>query len=501
MSEDTASSRAQEKLLKDLSRSWVNGRAVSATGKSMAHRNPATDADLGDTEMMDQAGVDAAVGVARACFEQVWSRLTPLQRKTKLLAFADLVDRHAAELTLLETLEVGRPHSDAAALNATAGGLIRNYAGMVDKVHGDLFRAEERRLGVVWHRPRGVVGAISPWNVPVMNVLLRVAPALGAGNTIVIKPSELSPRSAVLLAKLATEAGLPDGAFNVILGSGPVTGSALAAHRDVDLMAFTGSSRTGHEIARLASQGSFKPLLLECGGKSPQIVLDDAFEDPQIWPLIFFSAFWNTGQWCVAKTRLIVPRGRERETLEGLQFAAKAWPVGDPMEDATKLGPLASRGQLERVLGYYETARQLGTVTDLGCPRGAVGNRGCFVAPSVVTGMPRGSVLSKEEVFGPLLNLELFDDIDGAIALANDTEFGLSASIWTARSDHAYKLARSIKAGGISVYASPEAARATGPELGTSRYFEPQKNSGVGIDGGLPGFLAYTTSQSVAFFN
>lgn len=496
-----AANEATQSLLQSLRTSWIGGREFDSAVGVTNHRNPANDADLGDTVVAGSDVVDAAVVAARACFTHIWGRFPPSERRRLLEAFADLIDKHCDELTLLETLEVGRPCSDAAALNATAGTLVRKYAGLIDRVHGDLFRAEDQRLGVVWHRPRGVIAAIAPWNVPVMNVLLRVAPALAAGNTIVVKPSEYSPRSAVLLARLASEAGLPDGALNVVIGSGTTTGRALAEHPDVNLVAFTGSTRTGQIIAQAAAANSLKPVLLECGGKSPQVVLDDAFENDGIWSFLFFSAFWNTGQWCVAKTRLIVPRARMEQALDGLRAAAAKWPVGDPSRHETRLGPLANRNQLDRVQSYFDLARHSVQVVDLGCPLEGCDPRGCYVSPSVAIGVPPGARISREEVFGPLLTLEPFDDIDGAIRLANDTPFGLSASIWTARSDLGYRLARSIEAGGISVYASVEAAAQSGPELGTSRYFEPQKQSGFGMEGGVPGFLAYTAAQSVAFFN
>lgn len=495
-----ANARA-EGMLGSLRHSWIGGRESRLAAGEMGHRNPADDSSLGATELGDAAAVDAAIRSARACYAKAWGRFSGQERRRLLLAFADRIAAHADELTLLETLEVGRPAADAAALNATAADLVRNYANMIEKIHGDLFRAEESRLGVVWRRARGVVAAIAPWNVPVMNVLLRVAPALAAGNAIVVKPSENSPRSALLLARLASEAGIPDGAFNVVLGTGAEAGRALAAHPDVDLVAFTGSTRTGQAIAQAAAQATLKPVLLECGGKSPQVMLDDMFEDPAVWRFIFFSAFWNTGQWCVAKTRLILPRGREQQAVDGLRAAAAAWTVGDPAAAQTRLGPVASRAQLDRVQGYYDLARSLGEVVDLGCPRHACDPRGYFVSPSVVTGLEAGTAISREEVFGPLLTIEPFDTIDHAIALANDTPFGLSASIWTARSDLGYKLARGIEAGGVSVYASVAAAAQGGPELGTSRYFEPRKQSGYGVEGGAPGFLAYTSAQSVAFFN
>lgn len=480
---------------------WIDGRTLQRADRSMLHFNPADASGTGETWITDQSGVEVAVRSARACFEGGWGRLPAAERKRLLMAYADLLDSRIAQLSQLETLEIGRPVSDAKAINATAGNLVRSYANLIDRVHGDLFDSEQGRQGVVWRRPRGVVAAITPWNVPVMNVLCRVAPALAAGNTIVVKPSENCPRTALYLASLACEAGIPPGAFNVVLGPGAETGHALASHADINLIAFTGSTRTGMLIARAATERSLKPVLLECGGKSPQIVLEDAFEDPRIWSAAFFSAFWNSGQWCVAKTRLLVPKGMEQRAVDGLHKAAAEWNVGDPRDTATRLGPLASALQKERVETYFSVARQLGEVVDLGCARGQAGAHGYYAFPSLACGLPRGSKVSQEEVFGPLMTVEAFGGLDDAIALANDTAYGLSASIWTNRSNLAVKLARAIDAGGIAVYSSVDAAKQTGPALGSSRYFEPRKQSGYGVDGGVPGFLTYTTPQAVAFFN
>ncbi|MET4579232.1 aldehyde dehydrogenase family protein [Ottowia thiooxydans] len=480
---------------------WIDGRPQERSERSMPHFNPADASNAGETWITDQTSVDKAMKSARICFDTVWGRMPGAERKRLLMAYADLLDSRVPQLSQLETLEIGRPISDAKAINATAGPLIRSYANMIDRAQGDLFDSEERRLGVVWRRPRGVVAAITPWNVPVMNVLCRVAPALAAGNTIVVKPSENCPRTALYLARLACEAGLPAGLFNVVLGPGAETGNALASHADVNLVAFTGSTSTGMAIARAAAERSLKPVLLECGGKSPQVVLEDAFDDPRMWQAVFFSAFWNTSQWCVAKTRLLVPRGMEQRAIDGLQKAAAEWRIGDPGDALTRLGPLASASQKSRVEAYFAAAREQGEVVDLGCVRGSANERGYYAFPSLACGLPRASKVTQEEVFGPLMTIEAFDDLDDAIALANGTVYGLSASIWTHRSDLAFKLARSIDAGGISVYSSADAAKQTGPTLGTGRYFEPRKQSGYGVDGGLPGFLTYSTPQAVAFFN
>jgi gamma-glutamyl-gamma-aminobutyraldehyde dehydrogenase len=333
-----------------------------------------------------------------------------------------------------------------------------------------------------------------------MNIMVRLAPALAAGNTVVLKPSENCPRSAVLLARIASEAGLPDGTFNVVLGPGALTGRALAAHSDVDLVTFTGSTRTGLEVSRAAASATLKPVLLECGGKSPQIVLEDAFEDPHLWGPIFFSSFWNSGQWCAAKTRLLVPRSRIKDALEGLQQAALAWRVGDPLQSQTLLGPLVNAAQLSRVRDFCSSATAAGEVIELECPREGLHPRGNFMIPSVALEQPRGSRLTREEVFGPIITLEAFDGIDDAIALANDTSYGLMASIWTHRSDLAHRLARSVVAGAITICSSATAAARSIPDY-IGGYLEPHKQSGHGVDGGAPGLLAYTTAQSISWLH
>ncbi len=485
----------------DLGQSWIDGQTWTKASGRMEHYNPFDGTSLGSSETVDAAAVAAAVSAARRCYEYHWGKWNHRQRAALLMKFADLIGDNAEQLALTEALEVGRPLRGARQMIRSAPDFVRGYLGLSEGIVGDVFAAEDRRLGVVWRRPRGVIAAIIPWNVPVMNFLVRVVPALVAGNTVVVKPSEYSPRSAVLLAKIASQAGLPDGALNVVLGSGAVAGEALAAHSDVNLVAFTGSSATGRAVARSASSSTSKPVLLECGGKSAQIVLDDAFDDAGIWSLIFHSSFWNSGQWCVAKTRLLVPRLRMQDALSMLQLAAAQWRLGKPLDEDTTLGPLANSTQLERVRAYFDIARREGTLVELDCARGNVNAAGCFVVPSVAMDLPRTSPVVQQEVFGPLLSLEPFEDVEDAIASANCTEYGLQGSIWTKRSDLGYRLARSIAAGSVTVFSSSAAAAQATVDLTSRRFYEPQKQSGHGIDGGLQGLLAYTCAQAITFMN
>jgi acyl-CoA reductase-like NAD-dependent aldehyde dehydrogenase len=491
--------RAADPLLDRYRRSWIDGRDWTEADGAVASVNPANGASLGETETVGAAGVDAAVASARRAFA-TWGRLPLAERSRMLRIFADAVAAHAHDLAQLEALEVGRPLGDAAMVIGMAPDMLRRYAGMAERAQGDLVAAEQHQLGVSWRRPRGVVGAIVPWNFPVMNVMMRLAPALAAGNAIVVKPSEYAPRTAVALAQIASEAGLPNGVFNVVLGVGQVAGHALAAHRDVDLITFTGSTATGLAISRAAASETLKPVMMECGGKSPQIVLEDAFEDPAIWHPIFFSGFWNTGQWCAAKTRLLVPKPRVDAAIKGLRTAAAGWRVGDPMEADTRLGPLINAAQRDRVEAFYEEARRAGSIVSLDCPQAELHPEGCFATPSLALGQPRGGTLVREEVFGPLITVEPFEDVDDAIALANDTDYGLMASIWTNRADLGHRLAREVVAGAITIHTSAEAAIRAAPDfVGAS--LEPQKQSGHGIDGGVAGLLAYTTAQSITFLS
>jgi acyl-CoA reductase-like NAD-dependent aldehyde dehydrogenase len=479
-------------------RSWINGRLADEADEVMTHINPSDGSDLGVTHAASADDINAAVASARHAFEGGWGRQTAAQRKGPLLAFANAIAAHVEDLALLEALEVGRPLGDARHLISMAPDMLRRYVAMADHAHGDLIASEERQLAVSVRRPRGVVVAILPWNFPVMGVMMRLAPALAAGNAVIVKPSENAPRTAVLLAALASEAGLPDGLFNVVIGTGPQAGRELASHPDVDLVAFTGSTATGLAITRAAATSTLKPVLLECGGKSPQIVLDDAFDDPSIWGPIFFSSFWNSGQWCAARTRLLVPRSRLQGALAGLIKAAANWRLGDPLQEGTALGPLVNATQRARVQEFFASAHAQGEVVDIGCPSHDLHPAGHFVRPSVAVAPPRGSKVTREEVFGPLLSLEPFDDVADAIRLANDTPYGLMASIWTQRSDLAARLTRNVVAGHITVYSSGEAAASSAPDF-VSSYFEPQKQSGHGVDGGLPGLASYRTAQAISW--
>ena len=485
---------ASPALHAELRHSWIDGGPRASSGAPIFLIEPGTSEPTGEVNTAGPDIVDAAVSSARRAFAQ-WGRSSPAERQRLLNKFADKIEAETQILAALEALEVGRPVGDAAAVIHEGAAFLRQTASLIDHIGGDVVSAGEQRTSLVWRRPRGVVAAITPWNVPSMNVLARVAPALAAGNAVVVKPSENSPRSAVFLARLASQAGLPDGVFNVVLGDGPTTGRRLAAHDGVNMVAFTGSTATGLEITRLSATNSLKPVLLECGGKSPLILMDDVPATDSLWQSVFFSAFWNSGQWCIAKTRIILPRARLEEAVDGLDRAAGEWPCGDPFHSQTRLGPLANKRQFDNVRRYLDQARNGAGVTELRVPNSGRDPRGYYVQPSIVTDVPRSSAVWQEEIFGPLAVLQPFDTAEQAIELANDTRYGLAATLVTNRTELAFKIARSVEAGIVDICTTPASTSGWSP----LQYFEPVKQSGLGIDSGLHGLRAYTSAQTVSF--
>ncbi|WP_447725150.1 aldehyde dehydrogenase family protein [Sphingomonas koreensis] len=463
---------------------WIHGETWMSGGEPIASVNPATGEVWGRFGDGGAPAVDAAVTAARSAFRCDWGRISGADRAALLLAWAARIAEEVDQLAWLETLEVGRPIADARTLIAQGPLLIGYYASMIPAL-------EDRSDGAV-RRARGVVGAITPWNFPTANVLIRAVPILAAGNTLVLKPSELSPRSAVLLAQLASEAGLPPGVFNVVPGAGHTAGAALAAHPGIDMIAFTGSTRTGRAIIQASASQSLKPLMMECGGKSPQLVLPDMIDQPAIWPGVFHTAFWNTGQWCAARTRLLVPKGGLDAAVEGLRAAAADWPVGDPRDPATRLGPLASGKQYDTVQDYREIARQTARVVPLSAVPDA---NGFYAAPELALGAPQDGALVQQEIFGPMLTVQEYADPDEAIRLADDSPYGLGATIWGADRDLAERIAAGLSAGSVDVIVA--AAARPGLALGTP--FEPRKQSGFGIEGGLAGIAAFTTPQAINY--
>ena len=463
---------------------FIAGRyRASASRETMDNINPATEVSLGRIPVGHAQDIDAAVHAAERAFSNgSWSEMPALKRGQVLEKFADLIVAKKSELALLDSLEMGKPIRAALAdAEQYAPGRLRSWAGFADKLVGETAPVSSGALTLNTYEPIGVVGAISPWNFPTVNAVFKFGPALAAGNTVVLKPSELSPSSALRLAELALEAGVPEGVLNVVPGLGGTVGTALARHPRVSLLSFTGSTATGRKIMELSALTNGKPLLLECGGKSPQVVFEDADGIDAIATAVVKSVFTNSGQVCSAHTRLIVHATLKDALLQRVIELARVYVPGDPLEEATILGPLASPAQRARVSKYIEEGIAAGAKPVL---QGAIQEaNGCFVSPTIFDAVEATMSIVREEIFGPVLCVQSFECEEEAIGLANATDYGLEATIWTRDMARARRCAHAIRAGEITVRTSGQDTADSGCVL--SR--EPQKASGFGPESGLGG--------------
>ncbi|MFI6578128.1 aldehyde dehydrogenase [Nocardiopsis sp. NPDC050513] len=400
-----------------------------------------------------QAEVDAAVAAARRAFDSgPWPRLSPADRGRALLRLADLLEEHRTDLALTVSLEMGKPVTVAHTIELRAAiATFRWYGQLTDKLTDEIPHTDPAALALVTREPVGVVGAVVPWNFPLTLAAWKIAPALAAGCTVVLKPSETTPLSALTLGRLATEAGLPPGVLNVVTGEGPATGRALGLHTDVDVLAFTGSTAVGRHFLRYAADSNLKRVWLELGGKSPNIVLPDAPDLDRAATAAAWGIFFNQGQMCTAPSRLLVHSSIAERVTEAVVEHARALCVGDPLDPATTMGPLAGTAHLERVLEHVGTARGQGARLRTGGSRTLQGTGGAFLEPTVFDRVDPSSRLAREEVFGPVLAVLTFDDPDEAVALANDSDYGLAAGLWTADLSTAHRMARALRAGTVWV--------------------------------------------------
>ncbi|MFI7171239.1 aldehyde dehydrogenase family protein [Rhodococcoides fascians] len=431
--------------------------------------NPANGEVIAHVAECDSLDVDHAVEAAVRA-QKLWFGWDPARRVNALLKWADLVEGRKTELAEADTANMGRTLKDALGDAGASARLIRYWAGQVDRMLGSQVPGNSGHLSYTTREPLGVIGVIMPWNGPVSSFCSRVAPAIACGNAVVVKPSEMSPLSALILAELSTAAGFPDGLVNVVTG-GAAAGAALAEHAGIGGVTFTGSVNTGRSIARSAA-GTFKKTVLELGGKSPNIVFEDADLDAAgrgaVW-----GVFNNAGQVCVAGTRLLVQRSIAREFVDGLSRRASRIRVGDPMDLNNHVGPLASRQQYDRVNNYLDVARNEGArvLFGGGTPRGAHPD-GLFVEPTVLTDVDPSMRIAQEEVFGPVLSIIEFDDEDHAVEIANGVEYGLSANIWTRDLGRMHRVSHNVQAGTIW----GNTMRLYGPGL----WFGGMKSSGTG---------------------
>ena len=435
---------------------FINGQwADSASGRTFETPNPATGETLARVAEGEAEDIDRAVKAARRAFDEgPWGRMTPSERGRIIWRIGDLIYEHLDELAQLESLDNGKPFAVAQAADVPlAADLFQYMAGWATKIEGNTINISVPYMpGANFHsytlrEPVGVVGQIIPWNFPLLMAAWKLGPALACGNTVVLKPAEQTPLTALRLAGLMAEAGVPEGVVNVVPGFGETAGAALAAHHDVDKVAFTGSTEVGKLIANAAT-GNLKKVSLELGGKSPNIVFDDA--DPSSAIAGAASAiFFNHGQCCVAGSRLYVQEGSFEEVVDGVAEIAKSIKLGPGLEPGTQMGPLVSDEQLRRVTGLVDSGIAEGATALSG--GGRHGNRGYFVEPTVLTNTHPEMTVVREEIFGPVVVATPFSDLDAVAAAANDTPYGLGAGIWTKDISKAHALAKKIRAGSIYI--------------------------------------------------
>jgi len=435
-------------------RALINGQRVDAAdGSTFECLSPVDGRKLADVARCKAADVEQAVVAARGAFEdRRWAGLSPRERKTTLIRFADLVMANCEELALLETLDMGKPISASMSTDVPGtANTLRWYGEAIDKVYDEIAPTNDSTLALITREPVGVVAAIVPWNYPLLMASWKIAPALAAGNSVILKPSEKSPLTALRLGELALEAGIPAGVLNVVPGFGPEAGSPLALHMDIDCIAFTGSTAVGKKIQVMAGESNLKRAWCELGGKSPNIVFADCPDLDRAVAAAAGSIFYNQGESCNAPSRLLVERSIRDEFVEKLkQYSPKHMP-GDPLDPNTTMGALVDQMQMDNVLRYIEAGKKQGATLCCGGEQVRTETGGFYVAPTIFDGVTNEMIIASEEIFGPVLSIITFDSQEEAIRIANDTSYGLAAAVWTRDISRAHLMSRALRAGTVHV--------------------------------------------------
>lgn len=477
---------------------WA-GHLIAADNLSTATLDNITPIDssvIGQIASGSADDIDVAVKIARESFERgEWRRLTPAERKAIMQRWCALMHEHSEELAALDCVDAGKPITEC--LNTDIPATIETfewYAEAADKVFGKVAPTGSNALGLIVQEPIGVVGAVLPWNFPAQMYAWKVAPALITGNSVIVKPAELTSLSAYRLTELAYEAGVPKEAIQMVCGLGENVGAALGLHMDVDMVSFTGSTEVGRLFLQYSAQSNLKEIVLECGGKSPQIIFDDAIIDDAVVNDILSAAFWNMSENCSCGSRLLVHSSQKVALLKALKDGLKDWRVGSPFDPDTAIGPMIEKAHFDKVCHYLQTAKKEGaTIVAGGSIRDDLGS-GWYVEPTIFDDVTADMTLFKEEVFGPLLAVTSFETEKEAINLANKTNYGLAASFYTQNIKRAYRVASAINAGTVSINGFSEGDITTP--------FGGYKQSGFGgRDNGLEALAQYTQTKTIWVVN
>ena len=438
-----------------------------------------------------QADIDRAVSVARKVFEKgSWSNMPPGQRKKILLKFSQLIERDRLELSLLDTIDMGKTINDT--YNADLPTSIDNiewYAEIIDKLFDDISPSSKEYMGLITKEPIGVVAAIVPWNYPLWMAIWKIAPALITGNSVILKPAEQSPMSAIKIGALLAEAGLPDGVFSVLPGDGPITGKKLCLHNDIDCVAFTGSGEVGKLVLQYSGQSNMKRVQLECGGKSPNIVFADCDDLDAAAEASAYAIFGNQGEVCSAGSRLIIQKEIEKDFIKRVSVISKRMQPGDPFNPDSFAGAIVNNEQLEKINKYVNIGKEEGANIEVGGNITMEDTGGCYFEPTIFTNVNNNMRVAQEEIFGPVLTTLTFSTFEEAISIANDSQYGLAAGVWTKDINKAIKASREIRAGTVYINNYEEGMDSTIPLGG-------YKQSGIGRDSGYQALDNYLQVKS-----